>query len=115
MAATETLIRPQQPDIQYTPDIQKWRSRTQRRQQSEPESLSRGLPAGFPQKLQSDLVWEGSQIKDVYDWTHVLNEAELEEIEKALEHFKCERKFFGFCYLDLFLFGYPFSLPVYIY
>jgi hypothetical protein len=88
MSTTITLTQPiKQPDIQYTPDVQKWRARTQRRLGA--ETVPNNLPDGFPRRLISDLVWEGSQIEGSYDWTYELNETEVEEIEKGLEYFKC--------------------------
>lgn len=88
MATTVVVTaQPQQPDIEYAPNIDKWRARTQRRLQT--ETLTKELPEGFPKKLESDLVWEGEGLKERYDWTYELNEAELEEIEAALKHFKC--------------------------
>lgn len=76
-----------QPDIGYAPDLDKYLARVQRRQKS--EKLENTLPAGFPTKLESDLVWDGNTIGEVFDWTYQLNEAEVEEIEAALSHFKC--------------------------
>ena len=86
---TTTFVLPtQQPDIEYVPNVEKWRARTQRRLKT--EKLSRELPPGFPKKLISDLVWEGDQLKDAYDWTYELNDDELNEIEHALVHFQCK-------------------------
>ncbi|KAL1959403.1 hypothetical protein VTO42DRAFT_2206 [Malbranchea cinnamomea] len=92
--ATAVATPVQQPDIQYLPDYDKWQARTQRR--LETEALSKDLPAGFPAKLVSDLVWDGSDIRDRYDWTYVLTEADLQEIHSALEHFKSLQKPIGF-------------------
>lgn len=80
--------RPQQPDIQYAPDVDKWRARTETRLRN--EKLESSLPPGYPQKLESDLVWEGETLKESYDWVYELKEDELDEIEKALSHFKCK-------------------------
>lgn len=88
MSTTVTITAAQQPDIQYAPDVDKWRARTERRLRT--ETLSKELPAGFPKKLVSDLVWDGSDIQGRYDWTYVLTEADLEEIQAALAHFKCK-------------------------
>lgn len=88
MSATETITVPQQPDIQYAPDYAKYQARTARRLAT--ETLPTGLPAGFPKELKSDLVWEGSELAGSYDWTYELKPAEVEEIEKALQHFQCQ-------------------------
>jgi hypothetical protein len=78
----------QQPDIEYEPNIEKWRTRTRHRLGT--EQLPQELPPGFPKKLVSDLVWQGDQLEGVYDWTYELNNAELDEIEQALAHFQCK-------------------------
>lgn len=85
--------RPQQPDIQYAPDVDKWRARTETRLRN--EKLESSLPPGYPQKLESDLVWEGETLKESYDWVYELKEDELDEIEKALSHFKSLNKPLG--------------------
>ena len=84
--ATAQVIVPRgplgQPDIGYAPDYEKYVARVHKRTNS--EKLDDSLPPGFPQKLESDLVWEGQDITGKYDWTYELNEEELAEIEKAL-------------------------------
>ncbi|KAF2685827.1 Clavaminate synthase-like protein [Lentithecium fluviatile CBS 122367] len=59
-----------------------------------PPSL--GLPPGFPQTLESDLVWDNTDIESRYNWTYVLTPADLEELESALEQFKSLGKPLGF-------------------
>ncbi|KAL1988656.1 hypothetical protein VTN96DRAFT_8356 [Rasamsonia emersonii] len=98
--ATAVITAPQQPDIEYAPNVEKWRARTQRRLQT--ETLTKELPPGFPKKLVSDLVWEGDEIKGRYNWIYELNEAELNEIENALEHFKSLNKPLGYIDQDTF-------------
>ncbi len=78
---------PGQPDIHYTPDLDNYKSRTKRRTTT--EKLDPGLPEGFPSRLGSDLVWNGTDIADRYDWVYQLSADEVEEIETALKHFKC--------------------------
>ena len=75
-----------QPDIGYAPDYQKYLARTKRRIES--EQLEKDLPPGFPQILQSDLVWEGKDIAERYDWVTELTPDEIDEIEQGLQHFK---------------------------
>lgn len=90
VTATETVARsgsPGQPDISYTPDYQKYLDRTKRRKQN--EQLEKFLPPGFPEKLESDLVWDGDKILGEYDWAYELSSADIEEIDRALQHFKC--------------------------
>jgi hypothetical protein len=80
---------PGQPDIDYTPNLDKYHARVKRRQET--ENLEKSLPDGFPRQLQSKLVWNGADIKSRYNWTYELNTQEIEEIEEALAHFKCTR------------------------
>lgn len=87
--STTVTVTAQQPDIQYLPDFDKWKARTERRLRS--ETLSKELPPGFPKKLVSDLVWDGANIKDHYNWTYVLTDADLKELDDSLTHFKCKR------------------------
>jgi hypothetical protein len=75
-----------QPDISYAPDPVKFAARTRRRHET--EQLEKSLPAGFPKKLVSDLVWEGRDIVGKYDWTYELTTEEVEEIEAGLSHFQ---------------------------
>ncbi|KAI1490998.1 TfdA family taurine catabolism dioxygenase TauD [Biscogniauxia mediterranea] len=89
---TVTLVTPAaprppgQPDISYAPDYDKWQARVARRLAA--GNLPKSLPEGFPSKLSGDLVWEGQSIADEYDWTYVLSEDQLAEIDRAVEHFK---------------------------
>lgn len=85
-AAEET--KPQQPDIEYQPDRTKWQARTARRLAADPSLPNTPLPAGFPKKLESPLVWEGSDWKDEKGWVHELSKGEIEEIDGALKHFR---------------------------
>jgi|ERR1700761_2012749 hypothetical protein len=94
MATAEvTPIRPdtslKQPDIGYAPNYEKYLARTKKRLEN--ERLEKTLPPGFPQVLNSELVWEGKSVGENYDWTYVLKPEEIEEIEQALQHFKSKR------------------------
>lgn len=57
----------------------------------EKESLDRTLPAGFPERLTSDLVWKGDSVAQQYDWAYELSDADIRELDNALHYFKCER------------------------
>lgn len=85
-----TLLRPQgaQPDIQYVPDRSKYEERGRQRKLT--EDLPTTLPAGFPAKLDSPLVWDGKLIQKETDWLYILSDRQLEEIDGALKHFKGE-------------------------
>jgi hypothetical protein len=76
-----------QPDIGYTPDVDKYLARVKWRKES--EKLESSLPEGFPSELHSDLVWEEQNVGEKFNWSYELNAVEIEEIEGALKHFKC--------------------------
>lgn len=78
---------PGQPDIDYAPDFAKYQARAARR--VETERLPTTVPEGFPDQLRGDMVWEGDTVAETYDWTYVLNEDELAEIDEAVRYFKC--------------------------
>ncbi|KAH8647950.1 hypothetical protein BX600DRAFT_443285 [Xylariales sp. PMI_506] len=84
---------PGQPDIAYAPDHGKWQARAARRLKD--GGLPTTLPAGFPEQLTGDLVWEGDTLADNYDWAYVLNTDQLKEIDAALKHFKALGLTFG--------------------
>lgn len=79
---------PGQPDIEYHPDEAKWKARTARRLAEDLSLPSTPLPAGFPQKLDSPLVWQGSDWKDEKEWVYELNADQLKEVDDALKHFR---------------------------
>lgn len=80
-----------QPDIQYHPDEANWRARTARRLAENPDLPNTSLPEGYPKKLESPLVWKGSDFSQgESEWVTVLTEAQLLEIDEALAHFKCK-------------------------
>lgn len=84
----EVEKQPKQPDIAYHPDEAKWKARTARRLAEDPSLPQTPLPAGFPEVLDSPLVWEGKDWTDESQWTYQLSPAQLEEIHDALIHFK---------------------------
>lgn len=84
MAAAQIL---RQPDIAYHPNFDSYQVRSQHRQKT--EKLPTTVPSGFPQQLSSPLVWEGKEVETSNDWIVVLTEAQLDEIDQALNHFKC--------------------------
>ncbi|KAK2772041.1 hypothetical protein FQN52_002219 [Onygenales sp. PD_12] len=95
--ATASLAPPRygtQPDIAYAPDFEKYQARTKRRLAT--EKIDSSLPPGFPKKLVSDLVWEGGNIEETYQWVYELNESQVGEIETALANFKSLNKPLGY-------------------
>ncbi|KAK1672743.1 TfdA family taurine catabolism dioxygenase TauD [Colletotrichum godetiae] len=81
---------PGQPDIGYAPNHDSFAARTKRRQ--ELETLEKSLPVGFPQKLESKLVWDGNTLAEHYDWNYVLTDADKKEIDDALGYFMSLRQ-----------------------
>lgn len=77
-----------QPDISYSPDYDKWQARAARRLAA--GNLPSEVPEGFPKALTGALVWDGATLAQTYDWTYVLNAAQLAEIDQALAHFQCQ-------------------------
>ncbi|KAJ5682388.1 hypothetical protein N7462_005553 [Penicillium macrosclerotiorum] len=108
MSAVQTLTQPIEPDIQYHPDFLKYQERTRRRKES--ESLQTSLPAGFPPKLVSPLVWEGKDVEKTNDWIYKLSEIQLDEIDSALTNFKSLNKPLG--YINESTFPLPNLRPV---
>ncbi|KAJ5158403.1 Taurine catabolism dioxygenase TauD/TfdA [Penicillium coprophilum] len=86
MSAVQTITVPTQPDIQYHPEYEKYKERTRRRKET--ETLQSTVPAGFPEKLTSPLVWEGKEVEERDDWIYQLNKDQLDEIDAALKSFK---------------------------
>lgn len=109
MAAVQVAGPIGQPDIGYTPDLDKYLARVKRRLNT--ETLPKSLPSGFPQQLKSDLVWTGDKVGETYDWTYELDAAEIEDIENALAHFKCE---YASLLVNWFLIGVSFGQATWV-
>ncbi|KAK6952849.1 hypothetical protein Daesc_005143 [Daldinia eschscholtzii] len=77
---------PGQPDISYAPDFNKYEARRDNRIKS--GNLPKELPKGLPRQLTGKLVWEGDSLAKEYDWTYVLKQDQLDEIDLAVKHFK---------------------------
>ncbi len=77
---------PGQPDSSYAPDHDKYLARSKRRRET--EQLTKTLPPSFPQELQSNLVWDGNNLAETYEWDYRLTKGDLDEIESALRHFQ---------------------------
>ncbi|KAJ5511958.1 hypothetical protein LT330_003078 [Penicillium expansum] len=86
MSAVQTITVPATPDIQYHPEYEKYKERTRRRKET--ETLQTTLPAGFPQKLVSSLVWEGKDVEKRDDWVYQLSNDQLDELDAALKSFR---------------------------
>lgn len=84
--AIPEITNAHQPDIDYTPDHEKYLARVKRRLAT--EKLDDSLPPVFPMKLDSDLVWDNTDIHSRFDWVYKLTASDLDEIEAALQHFK---------------------------
>lgn len=91
---------PGQPDIEYAPNYEKYQERIKRRKET--ETLEKSLPPGFPQKLNSALVWEGKDLGNSYDWSYELTPADINEIEEGLRHFQSLNQPLGFITQETF-------------
>lgn len=79
-----------QPDITYHPDREKWQKRTTQRLSEDPNLISVPLPEGFPNEIDSPLVWEGKDWKNEAQWVFTLSREHLREIDDAVKHFHGE-------------------------
>ncbi|KAE8321647.1 hypothetical protein BDV39DRAFT_197454 [Aspergillus sergii] len=61
-----------QPDIAYTPNYDTYPALVRRRQETE----------------ESELVWDGKSLSEIFDWNYVLTDSDIVEIESGLKHFK---------------------------
>ncbi|KAB8231161.1 uncharacterized protein BDW43DRAFT_301857 [Aspergillus alliaceus] len=73
-----------QPDITYTPNYDKYIARVKRRQET--EILATSLPPRFPEKLGSDLVWDGKSLPETDNGNYVLTDNDITLIEAGLRH-----------------------------
>ncbi|EXJ68661.1 uncharacterized protein A1O5_08455 [Cladophialophora psammophila CBS 110553] len=87
-SAAAAVATARQPDIEYTPDYNKYTARIKRRLETEETLATKNLPAGFTRQLKSELVWEGGSIANDFDWNFILSPEHIEELEHALAHFK---------------------------
>lgn len=87
---SESKAEAKQPDISYHPDVENWHNRTARRLAEDPSLPKTALPEGFPKKLDSPLVWQGSDWKNEQEWVYNLNTEQLKEIDDAVKHFKSQ-------------------------
>ncbi|KAJ7460899.1 hypothetical protein B0H11DRAFT_1736327 [Mycena galericulata] len=101
---TEPIVGegPKQPDISYHPDEAKFRARTARRLAEDPTLPQRPIPAGFPQRVDGPVVWEGKDWTDESQWVYNLTDSHLQEIDQALAHFEGLDKPLGFIGRDTF-------------
>ena len=75
------------PELDYFPNLGAFKARRDSRLQS--TIIDNTLHAGFPEKLESTLVWEPQDLKnEKAEWIHVFSEAEIEEIDTALRKFQ---------------------------
>ncbi|KAF4963073.1 hypothetical protein FSARC_8875 [Fusarium sarcochroum] len=84
---------PGQPDINYAPDYSNWRARVKTRLAE--GNLPTEVPEGFPKQLGGDAAWDGATLAETYDWTYVLSDGQLSEVDQAVAHFKSLGHSFG--------------------
>jgi len=75
------------PPIDWIPNYSSYFNRSQRRLRQ--GGLTKALPAGFPTRVESPLAWTASELKKE-EYTIVLSEEEILEIERGLRDFKGE-------------------------
>lgn len=75
------------PPIDWIPRHSSYINRSQRRLRQ--GGLTKALPAGFPARVESPLAWTASELKKE-EYTVVLSEEEILEIERGLRDFKGE-------------------------
>lgn len=83
--APSNIVQGEHPNIDWVPSFQTYLERTQRRQRE--ERLQTNLPQGFPQQVQSRMVWAPTDIT-TEEIVQTLAPADIEEIEEALVCFK---------------------------
>lgn len=91
-----------QPDIEYHPDLAKYKARTVRRLEQNPDLLKVTLPPGFPAKVEGPIVWEGKDWTSEDQWVYKLNDDELREIDEAMKHFESLNKTMGYINRETF-------------
>ena len=95
-----------QPDIDYHPDLAKYKACTARRLAQNPELLKATLPPGFPAKVEGPIVWEGKDWTWEDQWVYKLRDEEFQEIEEAMKYFE-GTKFL----VDIIIFNGTFNRP----
>ena len=85
---SKTKVKAVQPDISYHPNLESWKARTARRLAENPDLPKTPLPAGFPKKLDSPLVWDATVYTDPSQWEYELSPEHLKEIDDALKFFQ---------------------------
>ncbi|KAF5330692.1 hypothetical protein D9619_006049 [Psilocybe cf. subviscida] len=93
---TNEIANGVQPDIQYHPDYSKYVARTARRLAEHPNLPNLPLPSGFPDKVEGPIVWKGEDWTSEEQWVYKLSDAELQEIDEAVHHFKGLRVHMGY-------------------
>lgn len=48
------------------------------------------LPDGFPKALNSELAWTGNSFQHPSEYSQMLSDQDVMELESALQHFKCK-------------------------
>lgn len=86
-------MHPDYTNVSYYPNYEEYTARSSNR--LDDESIDRTLPPGFPQLLNSKMVWEGQNLSlheltssDGTECVLELNDSQLAEIDTALKHFQ---------------------------
>jgi hypothetical protein len=74
-----------QADIDWIPSFEKYQQRVTRRLKE--ATLEKQVPEGFPASVNYQMCWEGANMTPS-EYVYILSDAEIDEIEHALQHFK---------------------------
>lgn len=74
------------PDIDWYPSLEGYLARVDRLSKSR-HTRPTTLPQGYPEAVKTERAWTGSDLADK-SYLYLLSEAEVKEIEAALNHFK---------------------------
>lgn len=74
------------PDIDWVPSFENFMARVGRLSKTQ-HVRTMALPPGFPERIEAPRAWAGQEFSEK-SYIYVLSEAEVKEIEEALDYFK---------------------------
>ena len=78
---------PSNTGLEYVPSLDTYIAWQQQLGSTKPQRKIIALPAGFPERYQSKMVWEGSGVQKS-KWVVLLSESHLQEIDNTLQFFQ---------------------------
>lgn len=75
------------PDIDWVPSFENFMARVGRLSKTQ-HVRTMALPPGFPERIEAPRAWAGQEFSEEKSYIYVLSEAEVKEIEEALDYFK---------------------------